>query len=277
MDAWRSCTKLAGALALAGLALRATPPQADASALRGIALATLSLELLLAAAALGIAGVSRVPPRTSLGLLPPRGGALRVCAAAAGTIGLSAALDGLLARSQLRDASVLARVDTLLAASALPDLGFALAGLVLAPALAEELLCRGLVQRELARRAPPAAAVLGAALFFGALHFEWIQGGAAALLGVYLGVVAWRFGSTGPAIACHLANNAVAVLSAFSALPLDSSRTPVLLGGLAVAAAGIALLPHAPAAAAPAAATADPGGAAPEVSPLQSEARSDDS
>ncbi len=277
MDARRSTTRLGAALALAGLALRSAAARGDASALRGIALSTLSLELLLAAAALLIAGASRSSPRASLGLLPFRGGALRVCAAAAGTIGLSAALDGMLERSQLRDASVLARVDALLAAGSSADLGFALAGLVLAPALAEELLCRGIVQRELARRAPPAAAVLGSSLCFGALHLEWIQGSAAALLGIYLGIVAWRFGSSWPAIACHLANNAVAVLSAFFALPLDSSRTPVWLAGLAVAAAGIALLPRAPALPEPRAAGGSSGGTAPEVSPLQSRARSDDS
>ncbi len=277
MDARRACAALGCGLALAGLSTRALAALFERSELRDLCLSTLALELVLAGATLFLAAGARRAPRDALGLAPWRASAPRLCLVALGALGLSAALDGGLTRSGLRDASVLASVDELLRASSGSDLVLATAALVLAPALAEELLCRGLVQRALAARVAPGFAVLGASVLFGALHLEWIQGGAAALLGVYLGLVAWRLDSTRPAVLCHLLNNGVALASSALELPFDGSRTPVLVAGLALAAAGLAALPRA----APLPGTVEPahaaGGASPVVSTLQSERRSDDS
>ena len=84
----------------------------------------------------------------------------------------------------------------------------------IAPGVAEELLCRGFIQRGLQRRFGPAVAVVLAAVLFGALHIEPIHSVTAATLGVYLGVVCWLADSVRPAIVCHAINNCVAVASA---------------------------------------------------------------
>jgi membrane protease YdiL (CAAX protease family) len=265
----------ATALALAAIAANAAASRAAISELQRVALTTLQIELALAVVSLAIAAIAARSPRATLGLDRPRGSRARLGLAALGTVGLSAVLDGWLVRSGLRDASVLGRVDTLLASASAADLALAGVGLVIAPAFAEELFCRGLLQRALARRVRPALAVLGTSLVFGALHLEWIQGAAAALLGLYLGSVALRFDSTRAAIACHLANNAVAVLTAPAAVPIDGSHPAIGAIGALLAAAGFSALPRARAdLEAPGNET---GASRPVVSPLQFERRSDDS
>jgi membrane protease YdiL (CAAX protease family) len=104
----------------------------------------------------------------------------------------------------------------------------------LAPGIAEELLCRGLVQRWLEPRLGGALAVLAGGLFFGALHVDPVHAGLAAVLGVYLGAIALRTGSVRAPIACHVLNNTVAVVSA-ARLPEE------VLGGVAGAVSGFAV------------------------------------
>ncbi len=88
------------------------------------------------------------------------------------------------------------------------------AALVLGAGTAEELFFRGFLQQRLARRFSPAVAVVVAAGCFGFQHFDWVQGPAAALLGLYLGWVAERARSIVPAIVAHAVNNALAVIGA---------------------------------------------------------------
>jgi membrane protease YdiL (CAAX protease family) len=87
----------------------------------------------------------------------------------------------------------------------------ALIGLVVAPGIAEELLCRGLLQRGLQRRLGAPAAIGISSLAFGALHLEPIHAVFAAVLGLYLGVAAYWADSTRASIGCHLVNNLASV------------------------------------------------------------------
>ncbi|MBN2341038.1 MAG: CPBP family intramembrane metalloprotease [Deltaproteobacteria bacterium] len=75
------------------------------------------------------------------------------------------------------------------------------------PALGEELMFRGLILRSFQRDMPTYFAVIYSSILFGVVHFSWLQGTAAALLGGYLAVVVLFSGSIFPAVAAHLVNN----------------------------------------------------------------------
>ena len=196
---------LAGALALAGLGGAGT-------GLRAIARGALLVELLLLALALGVAGLARGGPGDLLGWGTSRlGGRVKALLVVA-TLATSHALDGLLSLLELREQSVLGDLAAALAGIRGVDLALAVGALVLMPAFAEELLCRGVVQRGLARRLRPALAIAASSALFALLHGEAIHALLAAPLGLHLGVVAWWGDSTRPAVLCHAANNLGAIL-----------------------------------------------------------------
>jgi len=70
------------------------------------------------------------------------------------------------------------------------SLALALLSFALVPGVAEELLCRGLLQRGLEVRYGATAAIVLASLFFGAIHLDPIYSCVAAVLGLYLGGIA---------------------------------------------------------------------------------------
>jgi len=85
-----------------------------------------------------------------------------------------------------------------------------LVALAVFPAIGEELLFRGYVQRRLEQRFHPAWAIgLGAAAF-AVIHLNVPQACGTFLLGLWLGYLTHRTGSVYPAIFCHFVNNAVA-------------------------------------------------------------------
>jgi sodium transport system permease protein len=79
------------------------------------------------------------------------------------------------------------------------------------PAVSEELLFRGWLQRALARRTGPAFAIGLSAVAFGLVH-GWPRGPTAMAFGLMLGWLAHRAGGVLPAVAAHATINAVAVL-----------------------------------------------------------------
>lgn len=190
--------------------------------------------LALAGAWLGGRGVSR---RLGLGLAERRLGAGGVAWLVLGTLALSHALDALLELTGLGEHSALAGFSELLVGARGSRLLLALGALGLAPAIGEELLCRGLVQRAATARLGPGPGIALAAALFGALHLEPIHAGFAALLGLYLGLTARWAGHTWAAIVCHGVNNLAAVgLSALAWQP--PTGLPSLALGLALAALG---------------------------------------
>jgi membrane protease YdiL (CAAX protease family) len=219
----------AGAL-LARLAL----DRADALGVDALAAAcTLAL-----AAAAG-ASLSREGLIERLGLA---GGRLRGSAAllgAVGLIGLSHAAEAVLELAGLDASPSLARFAAALSGLGARQLAFPLAALALGSALGEELFFRGFVQRGLERTLGSAGAIAVAALAFGAAHGDWAQGAAAAVLGLYLGALAWSAGSIRVAMLAHAANNALAVLE----VNADRASPPRALAiGLALAALGLGAL-----------------------------------
>lgn len=76
----------------------------------------------------------------------------------------------------------------------------------------EELFYRGLVQRSLLRRVPPAGALVITAVVFGASHFEPLQFPALAAFGGFVGWLAYRSGRLGMSIFAHVGFNATTVV-----------------------------------------------------------------
>ena len=83
--------------------------------------------------------------------------------------------------------------------------------LAITPALCEEILFRGYVQRQFERGAGVAAGIAISGVVFGLYHLRLTQAIPLCVLGIYLAWLAWRTGSLWPAIVVHFMNNAIAV------------------------------------------------------------------
>ena len=201
-----------------------------------LALAGIGFEVFLALVAFAGAALSSAPLGERLGLGPSRLPGSRLVALVVGTLGLSLALDSLLDLTHLREQSVLLELEARLYGVRGRTLALALVGLALVPGGAEELLCRGLLQRGLQRRLGAPLAIAVAALVVGALHVDPVHAASATLLGLYLGAAAYLAGSTRASIACHVVNNLVAVTT--TAWGLGAMPYPVVTAaaGSAVAA-----------------------------------------
>jgi membrane protease YdiL (CAAX protease family) len=234
---WSPALAIAALATSAGASTCALAPGAGANPAEEIAIQGLGFELFLGLAAIAGATLWAGPVRERLGLRPGRLPAPRLALLVLGTIALSHALDALIDLAQLGEQGSLAELEAALTGVRGRAFWLALLGLGLAPGVAEELLCRGLVQRGLVPSLGAPAAVAVAALFFGALHADPVHAGFAAVLGLYLGLVCHLAGSVRAAIACHATNNLCAVLaSAFSpSLPIPPWLSIGLGGGFALA------------------------------------------
>ena len=199
----------------------------------------LGMEIGLAGLALALALALPGPVPLRLGLAPGRLPWSALLAVILGTLGLSAAIDGGMALLRTPETTKAVGISRELAKTPLSAVFFALFATAAAPGLCEELLCRGVVQRSVARRAGPWLAVPLAAAFFGWLHQEWIHGSIAFAIGLYLGVVAFWADSTRPAIAAHFANNAVALLASMGLLRIGVGPRTSIAVGMALAVGGL--------------------------------------
>jgi membrane protease YdiL (CAAX protease family) len=77
----------------------------------------------------------------------------------------------------------------------------------LLPGITEEILLRGLIQRGFCRRLGPVIAILVTSVLFAFLHVDPAAMGLAFILGLWLGVVAWRTGSIILPILTHILVN----------------------------------------------------------------------
>jgi hypothetical protein len=91
---------------------------------------------------------------------------------------------------------------------------FSLAMLALTPALCEELMFRGYVQRQAERGLGAAGGILLSGIIFGLYHLRLTQALPLSLLGIYLAYLAWRTGSLWIPILIHFLNNGLAVFAA---------------------------------------------------------------
>jgi membrane protease YdiL (CAAX protease family) len=205
----------------------------------------IEIGLVGAAIALAYALPGRAVDRLGLGASRLRIGP--VIALVLGTLGLSSAIDAALSLTAPRaiEHSVVTGISrgfTPAPALVVPlsDLAIAFVGSVLGPALGEELLCRGVLQRSFARWVSAPIAIALAALVFGWLHQEWVHGLIAATMGCYLGLAAYWADSTRPAIAAHAANNFAALLGSVGLATFSLPGTHGIAIGLALAGFGAA-------------------------------------
>jgi membrane protease YdiL (CAAX protease family) len=200
-----------------------------------------ALEFFLGMLAFAFASISGPGVLQRLGLGPSRIPWGTCFVLVVGTLLLSFSLNGLYEFAGFADEGALAQFESDLSGVGGWTIVLAIVSFGLAPGFAEELLCRGLIQRGLQARMGPAAAVCGAALLFGALHVEPIYAALAAVLGAYLGVITLVGGSIRPSILCHSVNNLVAVLSATWGLEIGTdaswASTSLVLAFLLAAAA----------------------------------------
>jgi membrane protease YdiL (CAAX protease family) len=232
--------RLAAALALTGIVTLAAAHACSRSVGEGpraLALVGLGLELFLALVAVAGGLLTRRPLVVALGLEPGGLPWSRLALLVVGTLGLSQGLDGVLELTGWHERSALADFERSLAGAGGVDLALTLGAIGLAPGIAEELLCRGLVQRGVERRLGTAPAVIVAALLFGILHLDPVHAAFAALLGLYLGMVAALSRSTRAAILCHATNNLVAVTLAARLPEAQLPGTGAAVAGFALAAA----------------------------------------
>ena len=114
------------------------------------------------------------------------------------------------------------------------------------PAIAEELVFRGVLARALAHRGRVALACLISAAVFGAYHVTPYQALPTFTLGLALAYVSLRADSVVPAMLAHLLNNAIAIAIARDEVPgitgwMDAHPSATLAGSLVAVACGLAL------------------------------------
>ena len=84
---------------------------------------------------------------------------------------------------------------------------------VLAAAVCEEFLFRGLLLQLLRRRSGWLVAIVSSALLFAVFHLNPVVLAPVGLVGAYLAVLVWRSGSLYPAILAHALNNGLALFA----------------------------------------------------------------
>jgi membrane protease YdiL (CAAX protease family) len=104
----------------------------------------------------------------------------------------------------------------MLAGNSVPDLVFNLFVIALIPAIGEEFLFRGLIQKYCFRFFKNHhLAILITAIIFSAIHFQFYGFIPRLLLGMFFGYLVYFSGSLYPAIFAHFANNSMAVIGHF--------------------------------------------------------------
>ncbi len=120
-----------------------------------------------------------------------------------------------------------------------------LVGLALLPAIAEELVFRGLIARAFARKSAALAIVVSAVLF-AAYHLAPAQILGTLPLALVLGLLAVRSGSVVPGMVAHLVNNTIVIVLERGELPavgraLAGSPVATFAGAAGLLLAGVAL------------------------------------
>ncbi|MGA2447337.1 MAG: CPBP family intramembrane glutamic endopeptidase [Polyangiaceae bacterium] len=173
---------------------------------------------LVSSAALGLVAVASarlhgpgIGKRLRIG--PSKASIAGASAAAAGTLALSLASGSLADVMGLGDRGSMDAIAQILALASVPQIAASLITMAILPALAEEVLFRGLLQGLLVGPLGRWTAIAITAACFGLVHMDAVQGTLAAILGLFLGWTAERLGGIGPGVLAHAINNAVFILT----------------------------------------------------------------
>ena len=90
---------------------------------------------------------------------------------------------------------------------------FLFVAVAVTPAVAEELIFRGYLHRQVERTFGAVTAIVAIGVVFGLYHLRLTQALPLSILGVYLGFVVWATGSVWTGAVVHLLNNGLAVLA----------------------------------------------------------------
>lgn len=166
----------------------------------------------------GLAGfgagiLSPVPMRERLGLGRARGGLVIWIVAPVATYAISLGFVSMLSALQLEKwIGEIGTIDNLIAPAPLWKQLFALLVIALGAGLGEEVLFRGYMQRRLTQRIGAGWSILIVSTLFGFAHANIVQTPFAFLLGLFVGLLAYRTDSIWPAIWCHAFSNLMAVM-----------------------------------------------------------------
>lgn len=169
-------------------------------------------QVVLAGVALCGGMLSPVPLRQRLRLGRPRLPWYGYFVCALGTIMLGYTSSIVIELLGFGDEGVLEEFEKAIAGLRGPVLLVAALVIGLSPALGEEVLFRGYIQTRLRQRWPRLVALLVTSVLFGVIHFDWVQGSFAVLLGLWVGEITDRTGSIWPAVVGHAVNNAGATV-----------------------------------------------------------------
>jgi membrane protease YdiL (CAAX protease family) len=199
-----------------------------------------------------VAGMlSPVPLRERLGFLPSRLGAAGWWIVPLGALGLNQAVDAAFHLTGFGRGDALEALLKTLAGARGPTIALAVFVVGALSATCEELFFRGYLQRRLVLRFGPLVGVAVPALLFGLAHLDLHHALFALTFGLYVGAAAWAADSTGPAIAAHVVNNTVSVLTLVLGLDFGTDSTggqwaSLLIGGAVAAWALAWILRRAP-------------------------------
>jgi CAAX protease family protein len=199
----------------------------------------------LGGVAIAAAWLSPEPFKFRVGLVRPRWSPATTAIVLVGSLvpfGVGIAMAYALAEVLDPDPSVAKMYEAMRPGWAVPFLLF----ISLAPGFCEELMFRGYMQRRLLQRWNPWIAILFTSLVFAIVHIAPHAVLFAFPLGVWLGLMAWKSGSTWPGIICHASINGLwnvwQLGARFGIFPEELPLAlPVALGIAGVAAFGASL------------------------------------
>jgi uncharacterized protein len=202
-----------GAQGLDAATIQARVTQFVQQPLLALLLSLVPFQLGILATAMLAARMSPRPLKERLGLLPVSGQPVsRLKVATMGAFTLSAALGSAIALSLVLGAPPANAISTTITDGSW--LAIALMSLLLSmlPAVVEEIVFRGYIQRRLLERWSPSMAIGVSTVLFAIMHADSLQHVLAVIpLGVVTGLLAWRTGSIVPGILLHAVHNAGAV------------------------------------------------------------------
>jgi membrane protease YdiL (CAAX protease family) len=211
----------------------------------GLVAGALGNAVVIAAVALVAARLMGKPIGPRLRVGPSRASLLGFVGATTGMVGLSFACGSFTELLGVRGSGVMDTMAEALQAPSAAGFFAAIAGIGIAPGLAEETFFRGLVQTRLVASWGRWPAIVATSAAFGLIHLDPVQGSLAFVAGLFLGWVVDRAGGVRPTIVAHVTNNAVFVTFASFGSSKESSRgaeIATMVIGVAAWVGSIALL-----------------------------------
>jgi len=126
----------------------------------------------------------------------------------------------------------------LVGSNSVPELFWVIVVIALIPAVSEEFLFRGLIQRSFEKTVTPLRSAIVTGIIFGAYHMNPFSFVPLAVIGIYLGFLTMRTGSVWVSVVAHFFNNLLACVALY--LKIDDDY--VVLGKSGEMTAGVLLL-----------------------------------